>query len=66
MVLAHTRSRLVRLLFAWAPRIMRALKLQLPKWGLVLRVDGGGSIVQVRVRELSPALCASALGRDGR
>jgi hypothetical protein len=37
-IIKYTSSRLVRVLFAWAPRIMRLFKLKLPKMGLVLQV----------------------------
>jgi hypothetical protein len=42
----YTNIRLVRLFFAWAPRIMRLLKLKLPKMGLVLQVDSSGQVVR--------------------
>lgn len=45
-IIRFTSSRLVRLLFACAPRIMRLFRLQLPRMGLVLQVDGNGSIVR--------------------
>jgi hypothetical protein len=43
-----TQSRVVRVLVAWAPRIMRLLGVQMPKQGLVLKVSPEGKIVQVR------------------
>lgn len=45
-LIKYTNRRLVRLLLAWAPRIMKVLRLQLPKWGLVLQVDTNGNIIK--------------------
>ena len=36
----------MRLALAWAPRVMRLLRIPLPRLGLVLRLDGAGRIVQ--------------------
>jgi hypothetical protein len=44
---AFSSSRLVRLLLAYAPRVMRLLRIPIPKLGLVLRVDGAGSVLEV-------------------
>lgn len=45
-LIKFANRRLVRLFFAWAPRIMRLFKLKLPKVGIVLRVDGEGNLLQ--------------------
>lgn len=45
-IVAYASSRLVRLAIAWAPRVLRLLRIPLPKLGLVLRLDGSGAIVQ--------------------
>lgn len=46
-IVRFAHSRLVRLLFAWTPRIMRLLGLAVPKTGLVLKVDPSGAILEV-------------------
>lgn len=45
-LIKYTNIRLVRLFFAWAPRIMRLFKLKLPKMGLILQVDSNGQVVR--------------------
>eukprot|EP00879_Flechtneria_rotunda_P017206 GHRR01018025.1.p1 GENE.GHRR01018025.1~~GHRR01018025.1.p1 ORF type:complete len:385 (+),score=107.69 GHRR01018025.1:394-1548(+) len=45
-IIAYSNRRLVRLLLAWTPRIMRLIGLQPPKKGLVLKVNGEGQIVK--------------------
>lgn len=45
-IIAYTNHRLVRLVVAWLPRMIRWLGLQPPKQGLVLKVDSEGKIVQ--------------------
>jgi hypothetical protein len=47
-LMSLTQSRVVRVLVAWAPRIMRLLGVQMPKRGLVLKVSPEGKIMQVR------------------
>lgn len=51
-LVAFSGSRLMRLLMAYSPRIIRALKLPLPHVGLVLRYNGDGQVVQVRAAVL--------------
>eukprot|EP00882_Tetradesmus_deserticola_P020846 GHRQ01022532.1.p1 GENE.GHRQ01022532.1~~GHRQ01022532.1.p1 ORF type:complete len:178 (+),score=57.02 GHRQ01022532.1:975-1508(+) len=46
-LMSLTRSRVVRVLVAWTPRIMRLLGVQIPKRGLVLKVSPEGKVVQV-------------------
>lgn len=48
-LLSLTQSRVMRVLVAWMPRIMRLLGVQMPKRGLVLKVSPEGKIVQVGV-----------------
>lgn len=44
-LLKYTDRRLVRVLFAWAPRIMRLFKLKAPREGIVLQVDGNSGTI---------------------
>jgi hypothetical protein len=53
-----TQSRMVRVLVAWAPRIMRLLGVQMPKRGLVLKVSPEGKVVQVRGSAVGARLSA--------
>jgi hypothetical protein len=48
-VLSLSHSRVVRVLVAWAPRIMRLLGVEMPKRGLILKVSPEGKVVQVRL-----------------
>lgn len=45
-ITAYTHHRLIRLVVAWLPRMMRLLGLHPPKQGLVLKVNPEGQIVQ--------------------
>lgn len=44
-IVRYTDRRLVRVLLAWTPRIMRLLGLKPPRKGLVLQVDGGDATI---------------------
>lgn len=63
-----SQFRVVRLLIAWLPRIMRLLHVPLPKMGLVLKLSPEGHIVQTLADPQGKVVDAltSAVEADGK